>query len=161
MPDSISSYTSISHDQSNPQQDGDRLLHEGASQLRQCLRRQEESDPVLKLWAKVSGVDKKNQADYVKYHAFKTVPAYFEELDAKFGDSLENKEDGLTDIINFLEQKFGVSQHSEIVRKLKDTADLRGQDFRGGHHPKRHRTAGGARDLDCLMWYRSINVLLL
>ena len=38
-----------------------------------------------------------------------------------FGDSLENKEDGLTDIINFLEQKFGVSQHSEIVRKLKDS----------------------------------------
>ena len=32
-----------------------------------------------------------------------------------FGDSLENKEDGLTDIINFLEQKFGVSQLSEIV----------------------------------------------
>ena len=39
-----------------------------------------------------------------------------------FGDSLENKEDGLTDIINFLEQKFGVSQHSEIVRKLKDSS---------------------------------------
>ena len=37
-----------------------------------------------------------------------------------FGDSLENKEDGLTDIINFLKQKFGVSQHSEIVRKLND-----------------------------------------
>ena len=36
-----------------------------------------------------------------------------------FGDSLENKEDGLTDIINFLEQKFGVSQLSEIVNKLK------------------------------------------
>ena len=74
----------------------------------------------LKLWAKVSGVKKKNQANYVKYHAFQTVPEYFEELDAKFGDSLENKEDGLAEIINFLEQKFGVSQHSEIVRKLND-----------------------------------------
>ena len=75
----------------------------------------------LKLWAKVSGVEKKNQADYVKYHAFQTVPAYFEELDVKFCDSLENKEDGLTDIINLLKQKFGVSQHSEIVHKLKDS----------------------------------------
>ena len=41
-----------------------------------------------------------------------------------FGDSLENKEDGLTDIINFLEQKFGVSQLSEIVNKLKTPIQL-------------------------------------
>ena len=54
--------------------------------------------------------------DYLKYHTFQTVPAHFD----TFGDSLENKEDGLTDIINFHEQKFGVSQHSEIVRNLKD-----------------------------------------
>ena len=74
----------------------------------------------LKLWAKVSGVDKKNQADYVKYHAFQTIPAYFD----TFGDSLENKEDRLTDIINFLEQKFGVSQLSEIVNKLKTPIQL-------------------------------------
>ena len=86
VPDSISSYTSISHDQSNPQQDSDSLLYEGASQLRHCLRRQEESDPVHRgtqamgkaVWV---WVDKKNQADYVKYHTFQTVPEYFEELD--------------------------------------------------------------------------------
>ena len=74
----------------------------------------------LKLWAKVSGVEKKDQADFVKYHAYQTVPEYFEELDAKFGDSLTAQEDGLTKIIKFLEEKFGVSQHSEIVRKLNE-----------------------------------------
>ena len=74
----------------------------------------------LKLWAKVSGIEKKNQADCIKYHAFQTVPKYFEELDIKFGDTLSNEEDGLTKIITFLEEKYGVSQHSEIVRKLND-----------------------------------------
>ena len=41
----------------------------------------------LKLWAKVSGVNKKNQADYVKYHAFQTVPAYFD----TFGEALKTR----------------------------------------------------------------------
>ena len=63
----------------------------------------------LKLWAKVSGIEKKNQADCIKYHAFQTVPKYFEELDIKFGDTLSNEEDGLTKIITFLEEKYGVS----------------------------------------------------
>ena len=43
---------------------------------------------------------------------------YFEELDSKFEDSLTDKEDGVEQIIKYLEEKFGVSQHSEIVRKL-------------------------------------------
>ena len=74
----------------------------------------------LKLWARVSGVEKRDQADYVKYHAYQTVPEYFKELDAKFGDSLTAREDGLTKIIKFLEEKFEVSQHSKIVHKLNE-----------------------------------------
>ena len=74
----------------------------------------------LKTWSKVSGVEKKNQADTVKYHAYQTSPELFEELDAKFGDSLTETETGLDSIIKYLEEKFGVSQHSEIVRKLND-----------------------------------------
>ena len=74
----------------------------------------------LKTWARVSGVEKKNQADTVKYHAYQTAPELFEELEAKFGDTLTEKEEGLNSIITYLEEKFGVSQHSEIVRKLND-----------------------------------------
>ena len=33
----------------------------------------------LKTWARVSGVEKKNQADTVKYHAYQTAPKLFEE----------------------------------------------------------------------------------
>ena len=33
---------------------------------------------------------------------------------------LANKEDGVNQIIKYMEEKFGVSQHSEIDRKLND-----------------------------------------
>ena len=41
----------------------------------------------LKTWARVSGVEKKNQANAVKYHAYQTAPDLFSELEAKFGDT--------------------------------------------------------------------------
>ena len=72
----------------------------------------------LKLWAKVGGVEKKNQADCIKYNAFQFSPDYFDELNARFGESLSENEDGVNHIIAFLEEKFGVNQHTEIVRKL-------------------------------------------
>ena len=72
----------------------------------------------LKKWSRVGGVEKKDQAETVMYHASQTCPAYFEELEVKFGETLEGKEEGITEIVKYLEAKFGVSQHSEIVRKL-------------------------------------------
>ena len=40
----------------------------------------------LKLWVKVSGVEKKNQAIVVKYNAYQDTSEYFDDLDSKFGD---------------------------------------------------------------------------
>ena len=54
----------------------------------------------------------------VKYSAYQNSKEYFEDLYSKFGDMLKDKEDGVEQIIKYLEEKFGVSQHSEIVRKL-------------------------------------------
>ena len=68
---------------------------------------------------KVSGVEAKNQGNVVKYNAYQNSPEYFEELDSKFGETLADKEDEVDQIIN-LEEKFGVSQHSDIVRKLNN-----------------------------------------
>ena len=72
----------------------------------------------LKTWAKVGGVPKKDQADTVFYHASLHCMDYYEELELKFGDTLSEKEDGLNSIITYLQTKYGVSQHTEIVRKL-------------------------------------------
>ena len=68
----------------------------------------------------MSGIELKNQASTVKYNAYQNSPEYFEELDSKFEDSLADKEDRVEQIIKYLEEKFSVSQHSEIVRKLND-----------------------------------------
>ena len=57
----------------------------------------------LKLWVKVSGVEAKNQANVVKYNAYQNSPEYFEELDSKFGETLADKEDGVDQIIKYLE----------------------------------------------------------
>ena len=46
----------------------------------------------LKKWSRVGGVEKKDQAETVMYHASQTCPAYFEELEVKFGETLEGKE---------------------------------------------------------------------
>ena len=74
----------------------------------------------LRLWVKVSGVEAKNQGNVVKYNAYQNPPEYFEELDSKFGETLADKEDEVDQIIKYLEEKFGVSQHSDIVRKLNN-----------------------------------------
>ena len=72
----------------------------------------------LKKWAKVGGVPKKDQADTVFYHASLHAMDYYEELELKFGDTLSEQEDGLESIITYLQTKYGISQHTEIVRKL-------------------------------------------
>ena len=72
----------------------------------------------LKKWGKVGGVSKKDQAETLMYHAHNSCPEFFEELDTKFGETLDSNEAGLDKIIEYLEQKNGISQHSEIVRKL-------------------------------------------
>ena len=69
---------------------------------------------------KVSGIELKNQESVLKYNAYQNSPENFEELDSKFEDLLTDKEDGVEQIIKYLEEKIGVSQHSEIVRKLND-----------------------------------------
>ena len=69
---------------------------------------------------KVSGVKQKNQANVVKYYAYQNSPEYFVKLNSKFKDLLADKEDGVKQIIKYLEVKFGVNQQSEIVRKLND-----------------------------------------
>ena len=53
----------------------------------------------LRLWVKVSGVEKKNQANMITYNTYQTSQEYFEDLDSKFGDSLPDKEDGVEEII--------------------------------------------------------------
>ena len=59
----------------------------------------------LRLWVKVSGVEQKNQVNVVKYNAYQNSPEFFEELDSKFADSLSDKEDGVEQIIKYLEEK--------------------------------------------------------
>ena len=56
--------------------------------LAQCIT-------ALRLRVKVSGVKQKNQAKVVKNNAYQNSQEYFEELDSKFGDTLEDKEDGI------------------------------------------------------------------
>ena len=46
----------------------------------------------LKLWAKVGGVEKKNQADCIKHNAFQFSSDYFDEINARFGESLSENE---------------------------------------------------------------------
>ena len=53
---------------------------------------------------KVSGVEAKNQANVVKYKTYQNSQEYFEDLDSKFGDTLEDKEDGVEQIIKYLEE---------------------------------------------------------
>ena len=72
----------------------------------------------LKKWGKVGGVKNEDQAETVMYHASSTNPEYYEELEVKFGETLSEKKDALHEIIEYLEAKNGISQHSEIVRKL-------------------------------------------
>ena len=55
---------------------------------------------------------KKNTANMVQYNAYQNSPEYFVELDSKFKDSLTDKEDGVEQIIKYMEVKFGVNQHS-------------------------------------------------
>ena len=73
--------------------------------------------PTLRLWVKVSGVEQKNQANVVQYHVYQNSPEYFVELTSKFEDSLADKEDVVEQVIKYLETKFGVNQHPEIVKK--------------------------------------------
>ena len=68
----------------------------------------------------MSRIELKNQAIVVKYNTYQNSQEYFEELDSKFENWLEDKEDGVEQIMKYLEEKFGVSQHSEIVRKLNN-----------------------------------------
>ena len=70
----------------------------------------------LKRWTRVGGYPKKEQADYIIYHASQKSPEYYEELETKFGESLQEKETGVDEIITWLEEKSGVSRHSEVVR---------------------------------------------
>ena len=42
------------------------------------------------------------------------------ELTSKFKDSLVDKEDGVEQIIKYLETKFGIKKHPKIVKKLND-----------------------------------------
>ena len=72
----------------------------------------------LKKWSRVGGCQKSDQADTVMYHASQKSPEFFEELESKFGETLSDKEDGIKEIIEYLENKHGVSKHSEIVRVL-------------------------------------------
>ena len=66
----------------------------------------------------VSGVELKNQANVVKYNTYQSSPEYFEELDSKFKDSLNEKEDRVEQMIKYLEVKLDINQHLEIVKKL-------------------------------------------
>ena len=70
----------------------------------------------LKRWSRVGGVPKKDQADTIIYHAHRTCNEYFEELESKFGTTLDESEEGTQKIIEYLEEKNGLSKHSEIVR---------------------------------------------
>lgn len=84
---------------------------EGRGKLNQCIT-------ALKLWVKVSGVKQRNQAKVVKNNAYQNSQEYLEELDSKFGDTLNDKEDGVKQVMKYLEEKLKVNQHSEIVKKL-------------------------------------------
>ena len=65
---------------------------------------------------KVSGVEAKNQGNVVKYNAYQNPPEYFEELDSKFGETLADKEDGVDQIIKYLED-------NDTVREEEDEGD--------------------------------------
>ena len=58
---------------------------------------------VLKLWAKVSEVEAKNKANVIKYHAFQRSPDYFEELNDKFREALDWKEEGASQIMQIID----------------------------------------------------------
>ena len=70
----------------------------------------------LKRWSRVGGCPKKEQGDAIIYHASQKSPEYYEELETKFGDDLAEKEDGVDRIVQWLEERTGVSRHSEVVR---------------------------------------------
>ena len=72
----------------------------------------------LKLWVKMPVDKQKNQAKMVKNNAYKSSQEYLGELYSKFGNTLEDKEDGIEQSIKYLEEKFKVNQHPEIVKKL-------------------------------------------
>ena len=53
---------------------------------------------------KVSGVKQKNPASLVKNNAYQNSQEYFKELDSKFGDTLQDNEDGVEQVIRYLEE---------------------------------------------------------
>ena len=79
-------------------------INEDKEKLNQCIT-------ALRIWVKMSGDKQKNQTKMVKNNTYKSSQEYLGELDSKFGNTLEDKEDGIEQSIIYLEGKFKVNQH--------------------------------------------------
>ena len=61
-----------------------------------------------------------NLANILKCQAWQKAPKFFAELESKFGETLSNKEDGVNQIIDHLQEKLRVFQNTDRVYKLNN-----------------------------------------
>ena len=68
--------------------------------------------------AKVSGVAETLLADIVLAHAFKQAPELCKEMSDDFDNSPRNDNKGIEKIVIWLEEKFGMNKHADMVKVL-------------------------------------------
>ena len=75
----------------------------------------------LERWAniaKASGIADTLLADFVLAHAFKQAPELCKEMSDHFDDALRNDSEGIKKIVSWLQAKFGMNKHADMVKIL-------------------------------------------
>ena len=71
----------------------------------------------LKRWSRCCSVKPENQADIILAIAPDQNEPLYIEMEAHFGDTLNEDREGVTKIVKWLEEKYGKTQHSSLLAK--------------------------------------------
>ena len=71
-------------------------------------------------WARITKIEKSNQAEVVLYHLEGHPSGIQEKIDTALGKEVEDKDDGLQKLVTFLDSIYGEDKMTEAWRKYKE-----------------------------------------
>ena len=77
----------------------------------------------LRPWVELYRAKQKKPANKVKNNAYQSFQEVFEELESKLGDTLQNNEDRVKQVMKYLRKGFAVAVNSDDVLLYKPKAD--------------------------------------